>query len=54
MYFSDWNENEIKYHQGLQRVYIYNVCTPFKLIVVVLHLLYFYFLPAKGGMKDWL
>lgn len=48
IYFSDRNEDKVKYHQGLQRVYIYNVSTPFKLIVVVLH-----FLPAKGGfMKD--
>lgn len=53
IYFNDWNEDKIKYHQGLQRVYIYNVSTPFKLIVVVLHMLYFDFLPAEGGMKDW-
>lgn len=54
IYFSDRNEDKIKYHQGLRRVYIYNVSTPFKLIMVVLHLLFFFFffLPAEGGMKD--
>lgn len=29
--FNDWNEDKIKYHQELQRVYIYNVSTPFQI-----------------------
>ena len=48
IYFSNWNEDKIKYHQGLRRVYIYNVSTPFKLIMVVLHLLCIFFSPCRG------
>lgn len=31
IYFNGWNKDKIKYHQELQRVYIYNASTPLKL-----------------------